>query len=68
LNRDPQIEGIHPKFPNNKRPSQAKPSQTKPTQAKPSLAKPSKAKVVIGGGDLPFAQLDFPLSVSHSCV
>ena len=31
-------------------------------------AKPSQAKVLTGGGDLPEAQVDVPLSVSHSCV
>ena len=30
--------------------------------------KPSKAKVLTGGGDLREAQVDVPLSVSHSCV
>jgi len=29
---------------------------------------PSQAKVLTGGGDLRFAQVDVPLSVSHSCV
>jgi hypothetical protein len=29
---------------------------------------PSKAKVLTGGGDLRFAQVDVRLSVSHSCV
>ena len=50
------------------KPSQAKPSQAKPSQAKPSQAKPSQAKVLTGGGDLREAQVDVPLSVSHSCV
>ena len=31
-------------------------------------AKPSQAKVLTGGGDLREAQVDVPLSVSHSCV
>ena len=31
-------------------------------------AKPSQAKVITGGGDLREAQVDVPLSVSHSCV
>jgi hypothetical protein len=48
--------------------SVAKPSQAKPSQAKPSQAKPSQAKVLTMGGDLREAQLDVPLSVSHSCV
>ena len=39
----------------------------KPSQAKPSQAKPSQAKVLTGGGDLREAQVDVPLSVSHSC-
>ena len=30
--------------------------------------KPSQAKVLTGGGDLREAQIDVPLSVSHSCV
>jgi len=30
--------------------------------------KPSQAKVLTGGGDLHKAQLDVPLSASHSCV
>ena len=34
----------------------------------PSQAKPSQAKVLTGGGDLREAQVDVPLSVSHSCV
>ena len=29
---------------------------------------PSQAKVLTGGGDLREAQVDVPLSVSHSCV
>jgi len=40
--------------------------------SKPSAAshhtKPSQAKVLTGGGDLCEAQVDIPLSVSHSCV
>ena len=32
------------------------------------IAKPSQAKVLTGGGDLREAQVDVPLSVSHSCV
>ena len=56
----------HPTHSNN--PSQAKPSQAKPSQAKPSQAKPSQAKMLTGGGDLREAQVDVPLSVSHSCV
>jgi len=32
------------------------------------LFKPSQAKVLTGGGDLREAQVDVPLSVSHSCV
>jgi hypothetical protein len=47
------------------KPSQAKPSQAKPSQAKPSQAKP---KVLTEGGDLREAQVDVPLSVSHSCI
>ena len=31
-------------------------------------AKPSQAKLLTGGGDLREAQVDVPLSVSHSCV
>ena len=31
-------------------------------------AKPSQAKDLTGGGDLREAQVDVPLSVSHSCV
>ena len=31
-------------------------------------ASPSQAKVLTGGGDLREAQVDVPLSVSHSCV
>jgi hypothetical protein len=31
-------------------------------------AKPSQAKVLTGGGDLLEAQVDVPLSASHSCV
>jgi len=31
-------------------------------------AKPSQAKVLTGGGDLHEAQVDVPLSVSHTCV
>ena len=31
-------------------------------------AKPRQAKVLTGGGDLREAQVDVPLSVSHSCV
>jgi hypothetical protein len=46
----------------------AKPSQAKPSQAKPRQAKPSQANVLTGGGDLREAQVDVPLSVSHSCV
>ena len=35
----------------------------------PHLApRPSQAKVLTGGGDLREAQVDVPLSVSHSCV
>ena len=34
----------------------------------PLTAKPSQAKVLTGGGDLREAQVDVPLSVSHSCV
>jgi hypothetical protein len=37
-------------------------------EAKPSQAKPSQAKVLTGGGDFREAQVDVPLSVSHSCV
>ena len=33
-----------------------------------NYAKPSQAKVLTGGGDLREAQVDVPLSVSHSCV
>jgi len=44
------------------------PSQAKPSQAKPSQAKPSQAKVLTRGGDLREAQVDVPLSVSHTCV
>ena len=33
-----------------------------------SDSKPSQAKVLTGGGDLREAQVDVPLSVSHSCV
>ena len=33
-----------------------------------SQAKPSQAKVLTEGGDLRFAQVDIPLSVSHSCA
>ena len=29
---------------------------------------PSQAKVLTGSGDLPFASVSAPLSVSHSCV
>jgi len=29
--------------------------------------KPSQAKVLTGGGDLRFAHVDVPLSVSHTC-
>jgi len=29
---------------------------------------PSQAKVLTGGGDLREAQVDVPLSVSHSCI
>ena len=29
---------------------------------------PSQAKVLTGGGDLREAQVDVPLSVSHTCV
>ena len=50
------------------KPSQAKPSQAKPSQAKPSQAKQSKAKLLTEGRDLRFAQVDVPLSVSHSRV
>ena len=32
------------------------------------VAKPSQAKVLTGGGDLREAQVDVPLSASHSCV
>ena len=32
------------------------------------VSKPSQAKVLTGGGDLREAQVDAPLSVSHSCV
>jgi len=35
---------------------------------KVDLVQPSQAKVLTGGGDLRFAQVDVPLSVSHSCV
>jgi hypothetical protein len=38
------------------------------SQAKPSEAKPSQAKVLTGGGDLREAQIDVPLSVSHTGV
>ena len=38
------------------------------SQATPSEAKPSEAKVLTGGGDLSEAQVDVPLSVSHSSV
>ena len=31
-------------------------------------SRPSQAKVLTGGGDLREAQVDVPLSVSHSCV
>jgi hypothetical protein len=31
-------------------------------------AKPKQAKVLTGGGDLRFAQVDVPLSVRHFCV
>ena len=31
-------------------------------------SKPSQAKVLTGGGDLREAQVDVPLSLSHSCV
>jgi len=34
----------------------------------PNAAVPSQAKVLNGGGDLPEAQVDVTLSVSHSCV
>jgi len=50
------------------KPSQAKPSQAKLSQAKLSQAKLSQAKVLTGGGDLRQAQVDVPLSVSHSCL
>ena len=40
----------------------------KTIQILPSQAKPSQAKVLTGGGDLREAQVDVPLSVSHSCV
>jgi len=40
----------------------------KSSQAKPSQAKLCQAEVLTGGGDLRFAQVDVPLSVSHSCV
>jgi len=52
--------------PSQAKPSQAKPSQAKPSQAKPRQAKPRQAKVSNGGGDLRKAQVDVPLSVSHS--
>jgi hypothetical protein len=32
------------------------------------LLEPRRAKVVIGGGDLRFAQVDVPLSISHACI
>jgi len=38
---------------------------------KPDLfvrVEPSQTKVLTGGGDLREAQVDVPLSVSHSCV
>jgi len=38
------------------------------SKTKPSEAKPSQAKVLTGEGDLREAQVDVPLSVSHSCV
>jgi len=31
-------------------------------------SKPSQIKVLTGGGDMREAQVDVPLSVSHSCV
>jgi hypothetical protein len=34
----------------------------------PNQAKPSQGKVLTEGGDLREAQVDVPLSVSHSCV
>jgi len=42
--------------------------EAKRSQAKPSEAKRSQAKVLTEGGDLREAQVDVPLSVSHSCV
>jgi len=60
--------------PSQAKPSQAKPNQTKPSQAKLSQAKPSQAKPSLsiywgeGGGELRKAQVDDPLSVSHSYV
>jgi hypothetical protein len=33
-----------------------------------NVSKPSQAKVLTGGGDVREAQVDVPLSVSHSCV
>ena len=32
------------------------------------VCQPSQAKVLTGGGDLREAQVDVPLSASHSCV
>jgi hypothetical protein len=34
----------------------------------PMGIQPSQAKVLTGGGDLREAQVDVPLSVSHTCV
>jgi len=48
-------------------PSEFKNKKTKPSQDKPSQAKSRQAKVLNGGGDLRKAQVDVPLSVSHSC-
>jgi len=52
------------------RPGQARPGKARPGQARPRHARPSQ-RVNLGGGgrgDLREAQIDVPLSVSHSCV
>jgi hypothetical protein len=37
-------------------------------KATPLPLYPSQVKVLIGGGDLRFTQVDVPLAVRHSCV
>ena len=46
----------------------AEPSVTFMIFARDNNSKPSQAKVLTGGGDLREAQVDVPLSASHSCV